>query len=604
MALIIPKNNADAATLDATLKVYYDANDWVENETLIDQLSGALIELGIEDERKEPQSYTKKTQVLAYFGFITWEDLADKQSRRKITPLGVEFYEARVNNNRMQVIDVLVRSLTTQTFGRNVIGCDSDSDIEAPNVFIKASLLLGGLSNKQFAYILGEMELGGKDFDEALLTLKLSSYQNINAELRDEAKKWADPKPITALKNWGLIDSDNGCIPRDVINAYGQQLLRLRTKNTEALRFIAPSDNEVVSTGDIPLQIVYFGAPGTGKSHEIDENVKIKSTSQKNKFRTIFHPESDYSSFVGCYKPSMNEEGDKILYSYTAQVFTKAYIRAWQCFLTPDCPESEKNVYLVIEEINRGNCAQIFGDLFQLLDRDQLGYSKYSVTAETDLAKHLAKELKLNADVNTSPLKDWKTNCKKEAIINGEALCLPPNLFIVATMNTSDQGLFPMDSAFKRRWQWKHIPIKRGSQRYEIEVAGNAHYNWWSFLENVNKRIEKVTSSSDKKLGYWFVKPDGNTIDLDTFVCKVVSYLWTDVFKNVAKNNDNNIFRWGQAGTKENYSFDSFFNSTTGQVDDTIVREFLEGLDLGTREKLVVLSNNQEGAQKGAENPE
>ena len=230
MALIIPKNNADAQTLDATLKIYYDANDWVQNAVLINNLSAALDDLGIEDEKKEPQSYTKKTQVLAYFGFITWQDVTNSQSARRITGLGRKFYEARLTGDTDKVIEVLIESLSTCTFGRNVIGCDSDSDIEAPNVFIKASLLLGGLNNNEFAFILGKMELSGVDFSDTIFHIKVNRLRDIKTYPTESAKKWNDPKPITALKNWGFFNSEDNTISDRVLLKYSDALINLRIK--------------------------------------------------------------------------------------------------------------------------------------------------------------------------------------------------------------------------------------------------------------------------------------------------------------------------------------------------------------------------------------
>ena len=130
------------------------------------------------------------------------------------------------------------------------------------------------------------------------------------------------------------------------------------------------------------LQVIYYGTPGSGKSH------KVATIIGETPYRTIFHPDSDYASFVGSYKP-VGDETDGIGYRFVSQVFTDAYIAAWK---NPD-----EDVALVIEEINRGNCAQIFGDLFQLLDRKN-GYSEYPVTPNTDLKRHLAKELAFNED--------------------------------------------------------------------------------------------------------------------------------------------------------------------------------------------------------------
>ena len=170
-----------------------------------------------------------------------------------------------------------------------------------------------------------------------------------------------------------------------------------------------------------------------GNSYVEDEEKKKRS------IRTTFHPDTDYASFVGCYKPVKDDEDNKkIVYEFVPQAFTDAYVAAWS--------DLEHPYYLIVEEINRGNCAQIFGDLFQLLDRKN-GKSEYKIKADKDLAKYLceAKD-KDGQDV----LMD------KDGIKDGK-LCLPANLHILATMNTSDQSLFPMDSAFKRRWDWEYI---------------------------------------------------------------------------------------------------------------------------------------------------
>ena len=213
-----------------------------------------------------------------------------------------------------------------------------------------------------------------------------------------------------------------------------------------------------------PLQQIYYGAPGTGKSHEIEEKT-AEAEEQGRVFRTTFHPDSDYSTFVGAYKPTIaqkpvrNVAGDVvkkgdaevqeevITYSFTPQAFTRAYVKAWR---------TEAPVYLIIEEINRGNCAQIFGDLFQLLDRGDDDKSCYPIDADTDLRQYLEKELGEG----------------HKGIESGK-LRLPSNLYIWATMNTSDQSLFPIDSAFKRRWDWHYTPICNAQKGWKIEANGN-----------------------------------------------------------------------------------------------------------------------------------
>lgn len=146
----------------------------------------------------------------------------------------------------------------------------------------------------------------------------------------------------------------------------------------------------------------------------------------------------------------------------------------------------DSSYYLVIEEINRGNCAQIFGDLFQLLDRDDRGRSRYAIAPDDDMRRHIAKEL------------DDCTNID-ENIRTGNEMRLPENLYIWATMNTSDQSLFPIDSAFKRRWDWEYMPIEKGDKEFVINID-NTKYDWWEFISTINKKIEGITCSEDKKL--------------------------------------------------------------------------------------------------------
>ena len=271
------------------------------------------------------------------------------------------------------------------------------------------------------------------------------------------------------------------------------------------------------------FQIIYYGAPGTGKSHRIKKELKEMNVPEKNIFRTTFHPDSDYSSFVGAYKPTRKPVADEykavvgkdeeIAYSFVPQTFIKAYTHAYK---NPD-----ENIYLIIEEINRGNCAQIFGDLFQLLDRDENGVSEYPIKADSDLKMYLEGEL----GVGHNGIKD------------GE-LCLPSNLYIWATMNTSDQSLFPIDSAFKRRWDWEYEPIKYKNTDWVIEIGDNT-YKWTSFQLIINDKIFEATNSEDKMLGDYFVKPCDNVISEKQFINKVLFYLWNDV----CKDGDGDIFR-------------------------------------------------------------
>lgn len=253
-------------------------------------------------------------------------------------------------------------------------------------------------------------------------------------------------------------------------------------------------------------QKIYYGCPGTGKSYKLEENIKGKIVR-----RITFHPDYDYSSFVGSYKPAVID--GNITYSFIPQVFIKIYVDAWN--------NLENSYALVIEEINRGNCAEIFGDVFQLLEREENGKSRYPIALNNDLESYLKAELG----------EDHYT-------IKNSELILPANLSIYATMNTSDQSLFPIDSAFKRRWDWEYVPINYECANSNFEILiGNNSYSWLSFIKKLNTIIFNYTSSEDKQLGNWFVKPERNSkiISEEVFINKVIYYIWHDVF-NSQKN--------------------------------------------------------------------
>ena len=294
----------------------------------------------------------------------------------------------------------------------------------------------------------------------------------------------------------------------------------------------------------LPLQQIFYGAPGTGKSFTINQEIKGEDV-----IRTTFHPDSEYSSFVGAYKPTTREitmrdlsghpviehaqilTEEKIVYEFVPQAFLQAYIAAWEKYAKCDEGNPQRQ-FLVIEEINRGNCAQIFGDLFQLLDRNDRGFSDYPVKADTDMKRYVAKALKGLSIPQAGAINSlYGGRDVVSEVLEGNILLLPSNLLIWATMNTSDQSLFPIDSAFKRRWDWSYMPISDAKKGYVIDVAGS-RYDWWQFLEEINKKIESTTNSEDKKLGYFFCKAHGGVISAETFVGKVVFYLWNDVFKD------------------------------------------------------------------------
>lgn len=357
----------------------------------------------------------------------------------------------------------------------------------------------------------------------------------------------------------------------------------LKNDGSEFELSVTPFKNKVTphagSYSDFPLQQIFYGAPGTGKSFRIK-----RDTANQSKIRTTFHPDSDYSTFVGCYKPTMSNEGDwadqekgggtkQIEYAFVAQAFLKAYVKAWKSYCSKES-ENAKPQYLIIEEINRGNCAQIFGDLFQLLDRNEDGYSTYPIVADTDIQKYLSKEFEeLDVPDSLNMIYDDYDGNVAEDIKNGTVLALPNNFYIWATMNTSDQSLFPIDSAFKRRWDWKYMPIDTKKENWNIEVDGNK-YSWTVFLEKVNEQIFEVTKSEDKKLGFYFCRANNNVVGAEKFVSKVIFYLYNDVFKDYGY--DRKMFKDENGKAIQ---FHEYFQSN-GDINEQKAALFLDNLDV------------------------
>lgn len=380
---------------------------------------------------------------------------------------------------------------------------------------------------------------------------------------------------------------------------YNNFIKFFESSNTEVSVSRTRPESFVGKDAVLPLQQIFYGAPGTGKSHRIDGK-----TNDDNSIRTTFHPDTDYATFVGAYKPMMEEtevrvvpvvlnngasfdqnngtyKEKRIVYKYEPQVFLKAYVEAWKRYLNKQEGEDD-SYYLVIEEINRGNCAQIFGDLFQLLDREDDGYSSYAISPESAITKYLAEEAqsadgtKFSDLVFSNVIKKRENDAEKmiataDDLKAGKRLVLPPNLHIWATMNTCDQSLFPIDSAFKRRWDWKYIPIDYNKETWSI-VAKGVPYSWSDFLKKMNNLVASATDSEDKMLGFYFAKAKDGIIDADTFVGKVVFYLWNDVFKDYGLPKE----ILNGAESKE-FAFRNFFN-VDGSANEDMVKRLLDNL--------------------------
>lgn len=443
--------------------------------------------------------------------------------------------------------------------------------------------------------------------DKELLVNFLWNYESWGGGKNIKRSNDFTDSPVLNIAN--TINASSSLIGSIAKGLANQDCLNLLLESTEWKSFSVPQKRFDLSDKKT-LQQIFYGAPGTGKSHAINEQ-----TTGKDVIRTTFHPDSDYSTFVGAYKPTTKsvpvmtvigteavpvkgKDGkemteDKIVYEFVSQAFMQAYVEAWKKYCTVQEGEEPVDEFLVIEEINRGNCAQIFGALFQLLDRGDKGFSEYPIKADSDMKKQLKKEfagLEIKNRVSINDL--FKGKDIVAQVLEGEVLLLPNNLYIWATMNTSDQSLFPIDSAFKRRWDWYYVPISNAEKNWTIEVNG-AKYDWWNFLQAINDRVYDATYSEDKKLGYFFCKADDGIISSSKFVSKVIFYLWNDVFKD--SEFEGSAFR-DENGEK--LSFDKFYSVDNGKVkvNEEKVELFLKNLELEP-----VSENDEDNIEDGFE---
>jgi hypothetical protein len=418
---------------------------------------------------------------------------------------------------------------------------------------------------------------------DAVISLKLVDYL--------EPSKERITKDTMSLDELGLYDGQE---PNENLKKFYDAFVDL-LKSDPNMPMEEPEDSPLEFGDFTPRQIIYYGAPGTGKSHTIK---KEEDEGKITCIRTTFHPDSDYATFVGCYKPHKIKDSQGLTYEFVEQAFLEAYKQAWM--------NPEEEIALVIEEINRGNCAQVFGDIFQLLDRSDDGWSTYPIKADTDIAEHL-KEHRIQGYTATMNKRFGLDKEGKDRYPGRDwfgFMALPPNMSILATMNTSDQSLFPIDSAFKRRWDWKYIKIKKGKKENGEELGWNIQIkdangepvkiidenttlSWWNFIQKVNEIIASMTSSADKQLGYFFCKPSEKAnetdekptiITADTLVGKVIFYLWNDVFKDYGFE-DASLFTYQEEKngkkTEKDLAFADFYDEEGEQVNTVRLVDFL-----------------------------
>jgi hypothetical protein len=358
------------------------------------------------------------------------------------------------------------------------------------------------------------------------------------------------------------IRSEPGDIFSDLVRKISLPYLSVLTiTKEETNKFLFTLDvdfNQSADSTDVEESIVVgkgynkiiYGAPGAGKSAFVSEIVG------ENYIRTVFHPETQYSDFIGCLKPHKDVISGSITYSFRKGPFIQILEKALL--------DSNTHYFLVIEELNRANTAAVFGEVFQLLDRDSEGKSEYPILIQDE---DLFDALK-----NVSGLETNEFILKRQLII-------PGNLSIIATMNSSDQAVFPLDTAFKRRWIFKYLPIdftQCAIGEIPTHHADLPNIEWKTLAQAINTVLVQLKVVEDKLIGPWFIKDSDLTADTakDTFIGKICSYLWDDALKYKSHNDEifkRDIHSYGQlheiySNEKPIFS-EKFIETLKGQKD-------------------------------------
>lgn len=497
--IVMPKNSALLNEIESVLQIYYEAGTWIPNDEYKTKLKAMI------GDDQYSSSYTKKAQITSYFGFTIWADIHNPQSRRRITKSGKQMYEAIRANNTEQVQAVLMNALETVKFGRNNYGCpESNSDVEPPALYIRAILDLGYLTYREFAFMLWKLEDLGANYTDTLAEIRTLRSSG-TLEIGEEANKYADCKPIMILVRWGFLSEDESdttggkhiVIVPEVLTKYETRLRNLKIYNIDmdcdepivddeangTVESYSPGQNEKDRL-TIGCNVLLYGVPGSGKSWTIEHEYCKKDSKVE---RLVFHPDYTYSDFIGQILPNVAEDG-QVSYKFTAGPFTNILRDAYT--------HPEEEYILIIEEINRGNAPAIFGEIFQLLDR----------TVEEKIVDGVTYP------IGTSEYGITNSNIAK--IVYGDPtrkVRIPSNLSIIGTMNTSDQNVFTLDTAFQRRWDMRLIENNFDNVDPELANAEilDTTVTWKNFCTAINGIVvgnsARMTSSEDKRLGAYFV---------------------------------------------------------------------------------------------------
>lgn len=486
MNLKTPKHSVDGETLKAVLGIYYAANDWVENSVYIDKARKVLSGLGLDSGDKEPQSYTKKMQILTYYGFIEWEN-ASNLSRRRITSIGKTFYEAWIGDNWNEVHKIVFYSLSHTIFGRNNNGIpDSDSDIEIPCLALRACYELDKLTSLVYVYFIQMIQNHGFSYTQIIRKFKDEKFE-VNAEdIEQSCAKYKDWKPISFLKDLGIFE-ENGrelYLPKNILESYGTLIQNLPIYNVDKYANVVPEymNNTLASVVASKYRpyitaikskpfLLLAGISGTGKSRIVRELARAcwevgtsdyKEHKPKNYEMVQVKPNwHDSSELIG-YVSRLGEEP-----AFIAGDFLKFIVKAWE---NPHVP-----YFLCLDEMNLAPVEQYFAEYLSVVESRKKDEETGDVVTDPILKPEY--EAELDEKTNERVPKAWYKNLINELLVEcpdekqfglyrqfiEKGISIPQNLIVVGTVNM-DETTF----SFSRKVLDRAMTIEMN----EVNLAG------------------------------------------------------------------------------------------------------------------------------------
>ena len=471
MNLKTPKHSVDSETLKVVLGIYYQANDWLENSVYIEQARNELQKAELDTGNKEPQSYTKKMQILTYYGFICWED-DSSMSRRKITDLGKNFYQVWMNDDTDGMVQIILQSLKQTVFGRNNNGIpDSDSDVEVPCLALRACIDLGKLTSLIYVYLIQMIQNHGYSYTQVIQEIKGKNYQIDANEIEPSCNKYKDWKPISFLKDVGLFEevSHEYIVPQAVLEKYGKIIGSLPIFNVDkfmAEDIVLPkmkhSKNIVTSSQNSSHISSYLtalrtkpfmllaGISGTGKSRIVRKLAQATVTEELQRAngytgedfandRWTLHSPANFELIQ--VKPNWHNSMDVIGYlsnipspHYVFTPFIEFIVKAWQ---HPKVP-----FFLCLDEMNLAPVEEYFAEFLSAIESRSFEGGEYMTdpiikpfnSFGEDVAKMMVNTLFPNftaADKNSflGKIVDH---------LETKGLTLPKNLMVIGTVNMDE----------------------------------------------------------------------------------------------------------------------------------------------------------------------